>query len=396
MTEPASGGKHSAAASVVTALLSTIITYLLCEGLYAVYHWDSADGTLGYRIYAELRDRAGAQRVAREQAVVPVAGAADFEALLPAMKAAAVGIGDSPYTELQSDRAAINHSDARGCLRQKPNLDKRVTALRSNAFNPFEPPSLFVDATQAQTPALESFVQRYGVRALHHRSNAHGERLTLPMVERPDKVLIAGDSVAAGLMVDDSETLASQLQAADAERQYVNLGIGGADAADVFCALEDAVQRHAGSVRELIYIYCENDLQPGTALGTPQAVMAALAALVRREQIDKVTVIYAPYIYNVMPSLTRFKGHRGYRRPYHSDERTQLATLSHEAGFRYIDIGTLGLEENRQRGTDFAAFALYVDQVHLSPAGTAMLAARLRAAEQSSGDPTPQRASAVP
>lgn len=369
-----------ALASIAIVLLTTLGAYLLCEGLYAVQAWDHADGSLGYRIYALVRERVASARIEREQPVVPVATVKDFEALLPDMQAAAVGIGDSPFTELITDRAAVNQKSAEGCLQQKPHLDKMVTALRSNAFNPFEPPSFFVDAGKTLSPALNAFLERYAVRRLHHRSNAFGERLTVPAIERPRKVLIAGDSVANGLMVDDGETLASQLQSSDADRQYVNLGVAGADAPDVLCALESAAKRYAGAIDELIYIYCENDLQPGTPLGTPAEVLNELAALVKREKIAKVTVIYAPYLYNVMPALTRFKGHRGFRRPYHSAERASLHELVEQAGYRYVDIGALALAENQRLGSDFSAFALYVDQVHMSPQGTALLARTLRAA----------------
>ena len=378
MTDTSTPRKYGVVSSIAITLLSATLTWLLCEGLVALVGWDSNDGSLTYRIYAQLRDRVSERRVAQDQPVLPVAARADFESHLAQMKAAAVGIGDSPYTELQSDRAAINTTTAAGCLRQKPNLDKMVTALRSNAFNPFEPPSFFVDAGKTLAPELQDFLKRYAIRPLHHRSNGAGERLTVPTLERATKVLIAGDSVANGLMVDDSETLASQLQAQDSQRQYVNLGVGGADARDALCALEDSLQRYHGSIAELIYIYCENDLKPDTPLGTPAEVMARLGELVAREKIAKVTVIYAPYIYNVMPALTRFKGFRGYRRPYHSQERAALAELSTAAGYRYIDFGALGQAENQRLGSDFSAFALYVDQVHMSPRGTALLVSHLR------------------
>jgi hypothetical protein len=379
MSEPAKGGKYSVAASVTIVLLASVITFLLFEGGYALARWDHAEGSLTYNLYVALRDRLAKHRLMRDQPLLPLASRADFDALLPVMKAAAVGIGNSPYTELESESTAINQRDAQGCLTQKPNLDTMVTALRSVGFEPFDPPTLFVDANRVLPPALQDFVRRYAVRQLHHRTNAYGERLTVPTLERHDKVLLAGDSVANGLMVNDEETLASQLQARDAQRQYINLGIGGADAPDIFCALDAAARRYAGTIAELIYVYCENDMQPGTPLGTPQEVMAALEAFVRRENIAKVTVVYAPYIFNVMPALTRFKGYRGYRRPYHTAERATLMKSTQDAGFRFIDIGALGREENARLGSEFAAFALYVDHVHLSPRGAAMLADRLRA-----------------
>ena len=390
MSDKRGGGLKGALTGIAITMLTTAVAYFSFEGLYAVHAWDHADGSLTYRLYVMARERIGAARVARDQPVVPVAGIRDFEAVLPDMKAAAVGIGDSPFSELVTDRAAVNHVSAEGCLRQKPNLDKMVTALRSNAFNPFEPPSLFVDWGKPLSPALENFVARYAIRRLHHRSNGFGERLTVPTVERPRKVLVAGDSVANGLVVDDSETLASQMQGQDGERQYINLGVAGADAPDILCALEDASKRYAGVIDELIYIYCENDLQPGTRLGTPEEVMTALQALVRREQIAKVTIVYAPYFYNVMPSLTRFKGFRGYRRPYHGVERATLERLTQQAGYRYVDIGALGQAENQRLGSEFSAFALYADQVHMSPQGTALLAAKLRDKPEAETSPRAQ------
>jgi hypothetical protein len=41
-------------------------------------------------------------------------------------------------------------------------------------------------------------------------------------------------------MLNDSETLASRLQLRNPDKQYVNIGIGGADATDIQCALERA------------------------------------------------------------------------------------------------------------------------------------------------------------
>jgi hypothetical protein len=69
------------------------------------------------------------------------------------------------------------------------------------------------------------------------------------LVTSDRKVIIAGDSVANGVGIGDSETISSQLQALDSTRQYVNLGIAQATAADIICALDKAARRYKARSR---------------------------------------------------------------------------------------------------------------------------------------------------
>jgi lysophospholipase L1-like esterase len=119
----------------------------------------------------------------------------------------------------------------------------------------------------------------------------------------------------------------------------------------------------------LIYVYCENDFEPET-YGTPESVVSWLKNFVKTQGIGKVTVVYAPYIYNVAPQYTRFRGYSGEHHPTYSRERAALAALVGEAGFRYIDISDLALAEAARAKTQFAALSLFSDHVHLSPYGT--------------------------
>ena len=59
----------------------------------------------------------------------------------------------------------------------------------------------------------------------------------------------------------------------DPTREYINIGIGGADAADIVCALDKAGRRYKGQIEELIYVYCENDINPTKPYGTPREVL---------------------------------------------------------------------------------------------------------------------------
>src|SRR5262249_8136578 len=154
------------------------------------------------------------------------------------------------------------------------------------------------------------------------------------------KVLIAGDSVANGPMLDDSDTLASQLQQHDETRQYVNLGINNAAATDEICALKAAEKRYSGEISELIYFYCENDFGE-LPLGRPEEVIAWLCDFAKRQKIGRVTVIYGPYVYNVVPDITRFHGFIGETFPTNASERLRLANSARSAGFQFVDFGDI-------------------------------------------------------
>jgi hypothetical protein len=224
---------------------------------------------------------------------------------------------------------------------------------------------------------VRAFLDRYATREVRLRTNEWGERWTLPALDAPGIVLVAGDSVAHGSLVEDAETLASRLQARDPSRRYVNLGVGGADGPDIACGLERAAARYRGRVRELVYVYCENDFEPGEPLGEPEEVMDRLEALVAREGISRVSVVLAPYFYNVVPHLTRFRGYRGWNYPANASQRERLEARVRAAGFRWIDPSELALEAAVREGSELAALGFFADHVHWSPAGTARVAEAL-------------------
>jgi lysophospholipase L1-like esterase len=93
--------------------------------------------------------------------------------------------------------------------------------------------------------------------------------------------------------------------------------------------------------------------------------------------IDDVTVVYAPYIYNVVPQLTRFRGYHGEHAETFFAEQARLQQRVRQAGFRYLDIGDVALQEIARRKTQFAAFSLFIDHVHLSPYGIDQVAEAL-------------------
>ena len=350
------------------ALLGLVVPYLLAEGVYSIARRTSLSAAV-YRQW--LGEPAG-----QDPSTQMITSVGEIKALLPLLKANAVGLGNSPFVELESEEAAINRTE-NGCLVQKPNLRKTMAYLRSNLFNPFDQLTYFHDATRQLPPELERFFVRYEVRRVHLTTNEHGERVTLPLVPAAAKILVAGDSVANGVMLDDSETLSSQLQARDPHHQYVNLGIARAKAADIVCALERAAARYRGEIRELIYVFCENDFSSSDPYGQPEDLIAWLARFRDREQIDRVLLLYVPYLYNVVPEVTRIPGHSQRDFPAYRDEKQRLLTLARQAGFAAIDFLAVANDQRQAVGSQFAPLALYVDHTHLSKLGVELLLPRL-------------------
>lgn len=355
-------------AGIALAAAGALLALLLVEGALALWHFERPAPSLTWRL-AQLLRGAGEAGVGKPVLV----DASEIEALLPALSRDAVGLGNSPFEKLISDAAAFNQRDA-GCLRMKPDLDKTATFLRTRLYDRFNPPLAFWDTQRALGPEVAAFVDRYGMRRVRLRSNAQGERLTLPESERSELGFVAGDSVALGIGLMDDETLASRLEALDPSVAWVNLGVGGAEAADVICNLEAARQRHPGKLTRLVYVYCENDLRDDEPYGRPEQVIEWLGGVARDEGLREPTVVYAPYLFNVFPELTRIPGQRGWDHPSRAAERERLRELTQQAGFRWLDIGALAREESARDPSRFAGLALFLDSVHLSPRGTQLLA----------------------
>ena len=360
--------------AIAIVVVAALFTLVMAEGLYALWRGNKPQPSITSKTVDLVKEALGRGRTRDVGFYAPViTKAEEFEALLDDFKADGVALGNSTYDVLRTERARIN-TTVDGCKAQKPNLDKEMTYLRAGLFEPFSLVTAFYDRDAKLSPDVQAFIDRYATRRIRQRTNQWGERLTLPLVESKDRVIVAGDSIANGAMLNDEETLASRLQARDPSRQYVNIGIGGADAHEIACALERAAKRYPGEIRELIYIYCENDFKNNKPMGTPEEVVAFLKDYTRQQGIEKTTVIYAPYIYNVVPHLTRFRTYRGGRFRSHKEQRESLERLAQGAGFDFVDMADLAFQEIDDKGTQFAGLVLFIDHAHWSPVGTSKMA----------------------
>jgi hypothetical protein len=191
-------------------------------------------------------------------------------------------------------------------------------------------------------------------------------------------VVVAGSSVAFGAPLDDANTLASRLQARDDARQYVTLAIPEGPAEQVVCNLTREVPRYRGQIDELIYVYAERDLDSGGKYGTPEDVVAWLKNLAMTESIPKVTVVYAPTIYNVAPQFTRAKGEVGEKYPNRDLQRERLRKIAAGAEFGWYDIGEIVSAASKTDGAPFAILTNFADVSNLSIEGMNRLVDTIR------------------
>lgn len=355
------------------------VLVLLAEGVWSIAHL----GIPHRALVSYLLPSSEPEPVAGDPAAQLVRDESQFEALIDAFVRDGVGLGNTPYEDLKTPKAKVNIR-IDGCRQQKPNQRKTMVHIRTHLFEPFDPVTAFWDTDTKLSPEVQAFIDAYGFHRITHTTNEFGERNTYPQVEADDIVLVAGDSIAAGTMVDDTETISSQMQARDRRRRYVNLGINAAHARDVKCALERAAKRYAGRIRELYYFYAENDFIPDEPYGQPEEVVEFLSAYARDNKIERVTVAYSPLIYNIVPQITRFRGSRGEIFPHHGQEKARLRAAVIAAGFVWIDCGEIALEANRAGGSQFSALALFVDHAHYSREGIHRLVDRV-----TNGKPSP-------
>ncbi|HEY2772793.1 MAG TPA: SGNH/GDSL hydrolase family protein [Candidatus Binatia bacterium] len=364
---------------ILAVVLATVLPWLLAEGIHIEFSGAQAENSL---LYA-LQQRFGGPRPApaanpHDPASQMIVRMDQIEPLLGAMKENGVGLGNSPFSALKTEAASVN-SEKGPCLEQKPNIHKKVGYLRTNLFNPFDQMSFFVDDDRQLPPQLQAFFDRYAFRIVHHTTNEAGERTTVPKVDAAPVVLIAGDSVANGLMIDDAETLASQMQARDSSRRYVNLGIARAAAPDITCALDRAASRYHGHIDRVVYVLCENDFDQGGAHSDPADLTNWLDEYRKREGVSQVTLIVSPLVYNTVPEVMRVRGHDHFAWPTFLEQRTRVMALARAKGFGVLDFVDITAAERKRGLSQFAPLALYVDHAHWSPLGVSRVVDALAA-----------------
>ncbi|HVP31204.1 MAG TPA: SGNH/GDSL hydrolase family protein [Myxococcota bacterium] len=356
------------------AVLAALLTWLSVEGVWSVAHGRRPVPSLAAAGAASLATlRSGGAPAPDEGAAPILTDPGEIEAVLPALRAAHVVLGNSPYRKLASEEARFTTGDPKlGTLRLKPDLAAESGFLRTTLFAPLDPPSYTVRRNEPLPAALQRFLARYAFAPRVFTTDAFGERTTLPPSSAGETVLVAGDSVAFGQMLGDDEHLASQLQVRLPRLRFVNLGIPGGSEVESVAVLEEALDR-TPRVGAVVYVHFDNDYALGQ---TPETIVARLSELGKRHAVLRIVFVAHHYVEQTMPEIFRSEpeAYRAGRR--RTRELLERATA---AGFFVIDTTPIFEEARDEAGSLLAGAALYLDHAHLSREGTRRLAERVAA-----------------
>ncbi|MGE4617828.1 MAG: hypothetical protein AAEJ43_12505, partial [Gammaproteobacteria bacterium] len=143
----------------IGAVVVCLIMLLIGEGANAILSWKQYDASFTYKIYRMIKTALRESPALKGgPAHTRLLSREHLEPLIPRLMALDAGLGNSPFGELETPASAVNQRDG-DCLVQKPNLRKTMTYLRTNIFNPFDPPALFYDSDRTLGEEVEALVR---------------------------------------------------------------------------------------------------------------------------------------------------------------------------------------------------------------------------------------------
>jgi len=359
--------------TLIASILGCLCVWLLGEGVVSIARLHKPGISLAVSLVDDLvprSDEVGSQPANPDLYVLSDYG--ELQAMVPDMRASGTALGNSPFNELKTEEARIG-TELDGCLVQKADLRKEMAFLRTTLFDRFDPLNAFYSLDAPQSERLKAFIDRYAFRRVNYTTDHEGYRITVPQVTADRTVLIAGASIANGLMLDDAETISSQMQAKDPSRRYVNIGVGGGGKMDdIVCSLDRAEKRFK-SIDEVIFILGEIQQEASNPYGTPDKLIGWLSEFRKRTGLRRLVFVYMPYVYNSMPDVTRRADDRRSNFPYYNEEKAGFMTAARAAGFEVVDFLDATQAIRREAGSQFAPFLYYLDRDHLSKIGVAKL-----------------------
>jgi hypothetical protein len=259
----------------------------------------------------------------------------------------------------------------------RPNKNVTAWILKStDAFN-FDPPVLYIEAGRKLTPRVEQFIKENSRLSFTISTDELGCRRTLPAVDSPNKLLVAGSSVAFGSHVNDDQTLPSQLQKlAGARLRVINSGVANYDGQLAFKAANkfSRAEKFAG----LVFIasgsnFLKKDRAP---LDELRDVLAKFASI--SDRFDRrVVVTFHTHIYYGMHDIFRDKGWTAEVLRKVADLRAAMPEECRKHGFTFVDLEELEADYQRDQNSFLAPFALFSDHCHYSPLGNRLAAERV-------------------
>ncbi len=277
-------------------------------------------------------------------------------------------------TGIERKRSPLTLLDPVVGYRLRPNVNIRQHMVYPTNPGNLDPPVVSYDIGSTLPENLKAWLKASTALSYDYTTDDSGRRVTLPSVSANEKVVIVGDSVAFGVGVNDSETMASQLQARlGKSRQVVNLGVGGYTAEQAYLTAMQSPDAKKGNI--LVYIACQNDFfQEKINFNIASMVewMKKFAGLKQSGHYREVMI--------VLESYQEFSFHHFLKR--WPDEAVQTMakgfavfdTLPAQFGFIGMNWNEMLKAFNVERKSLFASFALYADHAHLSPEGNRYLA----------------------
>ena len=128
-------------------------------------------------------------------------------------------------------------------------------------FN-FNPPILYFKTGTRCSASLSAYLKQQTIYSFSYSTDENGFRKVLPNVDSIQEILVVGDSVAFGCLVNDDESAPSCLQRLVGNRvKIINAGVAGYSGVEVQSMAARCCQKRA--YQGLIYIACQNDFMVG-------------------------------------------------------------------------------------------------------------------------------------
>jgi lysophospholipase L1-like esterase len=266
--------------------------------------------------------------------------------------------------------------------------DVEIEASVLHARNPYnwDPPVLVRSSRAALPDPVERYLRESSRLGYRYRTGADRRRLTVPPVEAERSVLVAGDSVAFGVGVDDDSTVASLLQIElGASVRIVNAGVGGYSGPQVLTAVEAlALER---GFEALVYLTSQNDFMEDPARSYAEVAEQVLSGMARLRERFSGRLVAVVVSYLQLPMSDVFLA-EGWTQGELRRSRELYAALRDSAarhGIDYVDWLALVRDEIEAQGSLLAPFALYFDHGHLSRHGSRRAARAIAGALQRAG-----------
>ncbi len=352
-------------------LLFVMAAYFFLEGVMSVWNRGAPEPSLLYRAYNKLYG--GYRRsVLKEPAVALdhdfyLADENAIFALHDDFLASKVLVSNMFNLEKPPDSYQATFQDPVFGLRLKPDLQKECAQLKSLLYNGLDPLAFSADLGVARREAVRNFLDKYSFNKSRYRTDKEGDRITLPAVRSEKVILVIGDSVGFGIMLNDDETISSLLQRQESRVEYVNACVPGADGEDNIRRLRQKLEELGARVTGVIYVHCENDF---SRVATPEYIVTNLNELLNSHKIKYRVFIYQQFIYRTMPDINR----REVRElTAFNNLKLQTLDLARKNGFAVVDFYDLVKQYREEKGSLLAGFALYLDHCHFSREGTRLV-----------------------